>query len=311
MSHLFEGNISSIRCKNRYTTHFETGMIVLLYRMSHPRCLCPEMEQLLKMRKSKLSSIIHTFSAALHKFATPFLNGAVLWHHQMPYYAQLVEQKTNGLMDCVWGFIDGPIRKTARPIYHQRSVYTRFKKYHGVKFQSFTVTDGFIAYLRGPWPAQTHDAQMLRELHLMEELEDIMPANGGAVVYTLYGDLAYAQSIYLLGGFWKPPAGSDKAMISRHMSSVRITVEWGYGDIVDKWKFLDFCSAMKIFEMPIGEFYTNGAFLSNICNCLYGNKTQQYFGAIQLTLDEYFDLVMEGTRDKTSTTTDDEASMQI
>ena len=207
MRHLFEGNESSIRCENRYTTHFETGMIVLLYRMLRPWRLRPEMEQSLKMRKSKLSSIIHTFSVALYKFATPFLNGAVLWHQRMPYYAQLVEQKTNGLMDCVWGFIDGTIRKTARPIYHQRSVYTRFKKCHDVKFQSITVLDGFIAYLRGPWPAQTHDAQMLCESHLMEELEDIMPANGAAVVYALYGNLAYVQSIYLLGGFRKPPAG--------------------------------------------------------------------------------------------------------
>ena len=158
MRHLFEGNINSIQCENRYTTHFETGMIVLLYRMSWPWRLQPEMEQSLKMRKSKLSSIIHTFSAAVYKFATPFLNGAILWHHRMPYYTQLIEQKTDGLMDCVWGFIDGTIRKTARPIYHQRSVYTRFKKCHGVMFQSVTVPDGFIAYLRGPWPAQTHDS---------------------------------------------------------------------------------------------------------------------------------------------------------
>ena len=92
------------------------------------------------------------------------------------------------------------------------------------------------------------------------------------------------------------------------MSSVRITVEWGFGDIVDKWKFLDFRSAMKIFEMPVGEFYTNGAFLSNICNCLYGNKMQQYFGAVQLTLDEYSDLVVAETSDKTSSTTNDEES---
>ena len=93
----------------------------------------------------------------------------------------------------------------------------------------------------------------------MEELADIMPANSASAVYALYGDLAYAQSIYLLGGFQKPPAGSDEALFNRHMSSVRIMVEWGFGDIVDKWKFLDFRSAMKIFEMPVGEFYTNGA----------------------------------------------------
>ena len=100
-----------------------------------------------------------------------------------------------------------------------------------------------------------------------------MPANGNGMVYAMYGDLAYVQSIYLLSGFWKPPTGSDEALFNRQMSSIQITVEWGFGDVVEKWKFLDFCSAMKIFEMPIAEFYTNGAFLSNICNCLNRNKT--------------------------------------
>ena len=72
MRHLFEGNIHSIKCENRYNTHFETGIIVLLYRMSRPRHLHPDMEQSLRMRKSKLSSIIHTFSTALYQYATPF-----------------------------------------------------------------------------------------------------------------------------------------------------------------------------------------------------------------------------------------------
>ena len=76
------------------------------------------MEQSLKTRKSKLSPIIHTFSTALYQFASPFLNDVTLWHHQMPYYAALIEQKTEGLMDCVWGFIDGTIRRMARLIPH-------------------------------------------------------------------------------------------------------------------------------------------------------------------------------------------------
>ena len=73
---------------------------------------------------------------------------------------------------------------------------------------------------------------------------------------------------FLIGGFQKPSTGSDEALFNRPMSSVCITVEWGFGDIVEKWKFMDFCSAMKIFEMPVANYYTNGAFLSNICNCL-------------------------------------------
>ena len=101
-----------------------------------------------------------------------------------------------------------------------------------------------------------------------------IPTNGNGVVCAMYVYLAYTQSIYLLCGFRKPPTGSDEALFNRQMSFVRITVEWGFRYEVEKWKFRDFLSAMKIFEMPIAEFYTNGTFLSNICNCLYGNKTQ-------------------------------------
>ena len=135
-----------------------------------------------------------------------------------------------------------------------------------------------------------------------------MPGDSNGIVYAMYRDLAYAQSIYLLRGFWKPPTGSDEALFNRQMSSVQITVEWGFADVV---KFLDFCSEMKIFKMPVVEFYTNGAFLRNICNCLYGNKTQHYFGAVQLMLDENLDLIVEKTSDKTETTINNDVSMLI
>ena len=228
----------------------------------------------------------------------------------MPYYAMLIKQKMEGLMDCIWGFIDGTIRRTARPLYHQRSIYTHFKKCHGVKFQSVTVPEGFIACLQGPWPSKTHDAHMLCDSGLIQKLEVNMPANDNGMVYAMYGDLAYVQSIYLLGGFWKPTTGSDKALFNRQMSSVQTSAEWGFRDVVEKWKFLDFCSVMKIFELPVAEFYTNGAFLSSICNCLYGNKTQQYFGAVQLMLDEYLDLIVEETSDEAESTVDnDDVSM--
>ena len=83
----------------------------------------------------------------------------------------LIKQKTEGLMDCIWGFIDGTIRRTARPLYHQRSIYTHFKKWHDIKFQSVNVPTGFIACLQGPCPSKTHDAHMLHDLGLLEKLE--------------------------------------------------------------------------------------------------------------------------------------------
>ena len=61
---------------------------------------------------------------------------------------------------------------------------------------------------------------MLHDSELLEKLEVNMPRDGTGVVYAMYGDSAYTQSIYLLGGFQKPPAGSDEALFYRQMSSV-------------------------------------------------------------------------------------------
>ena len=74
-----------------------------------------------------------------------------------------------------------------------------------------------------------------------------MPHEGDSTICTLYGDLAYAQSIYLIGEFCNADVGTDEALYNRIMSSVRITVEWGFGAIIEQWKFLDFLQNMKIF----------------------------------------------------------------
>ena len=80
-------------------------------------------------------------------------------------------------------------------------MYTRFKKCHVSKFQSVFVPDGFIACLFGPVPAKTHNSRLLRESELLQQLEHIMPPTHATTIYSLYGDLAYPQSVYLVGGF--------------------------------------------------------------------------------------------------------------
>ena len=189
----------------------------------------------------------------------------------MPYYSQLISNKTRGIATNIWGFIDSTIRKTCRPIYHQHLVYTRFKKCHGLKFQSVLIPDGFIACLYGPVPAKTHDARLLCESQLLEQLQTVMPEDGINPIYALYGDLAYAQSAYVVGGFRNVDTNSDEAAYNRLLSSVCITVEWGFAELIEHWKFLDFQSAMKIFQCPVAQYYINAAFLSNIQNCLLGS----------------------------------------
>ena len=77
------------------------------------------------------------------------------------------------------------------------------------------------------------------------------------------------------------------------MSSVHIIVEWGYCKIIEQWKFLDFCQAMRIFQSPVAQDYINTAFPSNLLNCMIGNKTRNYFDAQQITIEEYLALVTQ------------------
>ena len=76
-------------------------------------------------------------------------------------FCVFIQNKTDGVAENMWGFIEGTIHTTSRPVYHQRVVFTQFKKCHGLKFKSVLVPDGFIACLYGPVPAKTHDAKLL------------------------------------------------------------------------------------------------------------------------------------------------------
>ena len=128
----------------------------------------------------------------------------------------------------------------------------------------------------------------------MEQLRTTMPDdNSNGPIYILYGDLAYPQSPHLLGGYRNVVNGTDEAQFNRLMSSVRITVEWGYCEIIEQWKFLDFCQAMRIFQLLVAQYYINAPFLSNLRNCMIGNKTRNYFDAQQMSIQQYIALVPE------------------
>ena len=56
-----------------------------------------------------ISAIIKTFSEALYNVAINYMVNPNIWHHRMPYYAELISNKTGGVARDIWGFIDGTI----------------------------------------------------------------------------------------------------------------------------------------------------------------------------------------------------------
>jgi hypothetical protein len=286
-----DGEKESIRCINDYKCPWETGFLILLYRLHRPTRIRPDMENYFGMRRSHISAVIKTMTKIVYQIALPYLSDPSIFHNRMPLYAQKIREKSNLEQISIWGFIDGTLRKTCRPSYFQKLLYSGHKRCHGIKFQSVYCPDGIMALLFGPINGNRHDSFMLAKSGLLDQLEDLMPENGADPIYCLYGDPAYPQSRHLFGGFRNPPAGSAQAQWNTMMSKVRECVEWGFGDIVRYWSFLDFKASIKVFQSPVAKYYVIAAFLNNIRASYHGNETCAYFDCEPMSLDEYLGLV--------------------
>ena len=196
----------AIICANGYSCPYESGLLMVLYRMSRPRRISPDMERFSHWRKSKISAVLQTFFASLYRVAMQYLSDPSIFQHRFQFYADLISKESNAGLDLkVWGFIDGTLRKTCRPTLFQKQMYSGHKRCHGIKFQSVVTPDGLVALLFGPIEGSRHDSHMLNESGLLDQLNNIMPVGPQhPPVYSLYGDPAYPQSLHLLGGFRNP-----------------------------------------------------------------------------------------------------------
>jgi nuclease HARBI1 len=171
-------------------------------------------------------------------------------------------------------------------------LYTKYIRGHGLKFETVQTPEGFVAWIKGPYPAPRGDARIFREGGLLDQLRSIMPADGtNGTIFSLYGDLAYPQSSWMMRGYINAESGSAEARFNTIMSSVRIAVEWSYSMVTRSWSFLSFRDSMRIFKCPVAQYYINGVFLSNLRTSIYGNQTAEYFGVTPMCLEEYLSLV--------------------
>ena len=205
-------------------------------------------------------------------------------------------------LEQCFGFIDGTVRQIARPVINQKIMYSGHKRVHCVKFQvssvyvyawittllhmqSVTMPNGLIAHLYGPLEGRRHDAFMLSESGLQLKLRPLNAPNGDP--YVLYGDPAYGLSRNILSPFRSANLSSQEKEFNKAMSSVRVTVEWTFGKIVQYFAFLDFKKNQKILLQPVCKYYIVGALLTNCHTCLYGSTTSDFFGVQPPSLETY------------------------
>ena len=202
-------------------------------------------------------------------------------------YADAIQQVGAALDNC-WGFIDGTVRPVCRPNENQRSIYNGHKRVHSIKFQAVALPNGLVGNLFGPVEGRRHDSFMLAASGFLQELQRFSNCPVTGLPLCVYGDPAYPIRAHLqrpYKGAVLTPAQQD---FNTSMSTVRSSVEWIFGDIVNYFKFLDFKKNLKIGLSAVGKMYVTCALMQNARSILYGSVTSEYFGVNPPTLEEYF-----------------------
>ncbi|CAB3996644.1 Hypothetical predicted protein [Paramuricea clavata] len=155
-------------------------------------------------------------------------------------YGTAIHNKGAALDNC-WGFVDGTVRPICRPKRNQKDVYNEscHKRVHALKYQSVVAPNGLIANLYGPVEGKRHDSRMLTMSGLLKKLQEHSYSPTGEVL-CLYGDPAYPHRVHLQRPFLRRGALTlNQQEFNRSMSTVRVFVEWVFGDIANYFKFID------------------------------------------------------------------------
>ena len=179
------------------------------------------------------------------------------------------------------------MRPVSRPGKEQRILYNGHKKVHSIKFQSVATPSGLVANLFGPVEGKRHDSSMLAESGLLNQLQQHSWSPNGNLL-CIYGDPAYPLRPQLQAPFKGARITPIQNAWNKSMSSVRVSVEWIFGDIVNFFKFLDFKKNLKIPLSAVGKMYITCTLLQNARSCLYGSTTSTFFELDPPKLQEYF-----------------------
>ncbi|KAK3747025.1 hypothetical protein QZH41_010330 [Actinostola sp. cb2023] len=275
-------------CEQRSVCDGLEGLCMLLRRFTYP-CRYSDLIPRFGKPVPVISMVTNTVMQWIydnHHHRITGWNAALLDPVSLQQYADAVHRKGAALDNC-FGFIDGTVRPICRPGQSQRIVYNGHKRVHALKFQSVTLPNGMIAQLYGPVEGKMHDAGMLMNSGLLNQLQQNAVSPAGHPL-CLYGDPAYPLRVHLQAPFRNAILTPQMQQFNASMSAVRTSVEWLFGDIISYFKFLDYKKNLKIGLSSIGEMYVVCAILRNAMTCLYNNQTSDFFNIEPPTIQEYF-----------------------
>ena len=178
---------TNFTCSNGTIVSAQEALCIVLRRLAYPNRL-GDLTPIFGRSKEEISMIVNVAIDDIYENYGHLLidlNQQWLSRDNLRMFADAIHQKGAPLTKC-WGFIDGTVRPICRPSTLQREVYSGHKRVHGLKFQSVQAPNGIIANMLGPMEGRRHDAAMLAESGLLNQLQDLVDIDGEA--FYLYGD---------------------------------------------------------------------------------------------------------------------------
>lgn len=274
---------STLITRERTRTNSTEGLAIMLRRLSYPNRLF-DLVRIFGRSDSGLCNIALHFALIVSRQLAAVLDLDVArLATKLPAFKAAVAKL--GPMDSVWAFIDGTARPCARPTKNQRQMYSGHKKQHVIKFQALITPDGIIPHLFGPAEGRRHDMFLLRHSRLCEKLAMHPDVFRGSVIY---GDPGYRVDDFIVAPFRKARLSDVEQEFNKKMSAARVSVEHGFGRVVNLFTFLELKRAIKLGLSPIASFYRTGVIFTNFRTILDGgNQTTVKYGVSPPTLDEY------------------------
>jgi hypothetical protein len=284
--------LEGLRYRNRLKASPEKAFCLVLYRLSAPNRF---KENLAMFGRSRAYQSIIFNDVVCHlasRYKTKmFWDPRRLTIDRLRMYAQAIG--ACGGVSSVWGFIDGTQRGICRPSEDQREWYSGYKKAHTIKYQAIMTPDGIISHIAGPYEGRLGDWGAWKASEFATVLRGLLDPLLEEERLYLYGDPAYSCSYGVIGAYKATVSAGltpEQQGFNRDMSALRISVEHGFGKVMNLWRFNAFSRDLKIGLSPVAAYFIVAVLLTNIHTSLRGSQTSVQFNMQPPPLDEYLRL---------------------
>ena len=196
--------------RNRGRVSVIEATVIVLARLSSTATWSTLAELLGGLHVSRYKMLFAEMIQAVHDHWFNRLTDVRRYEAHMDDWRAVIEDNTDASPRLV-GFLDGTWLDVPRPMGDdalQRSLYNRYHRGHGLKFQSLVAPNGLILDLYGPVAGRHSDSTMLARSGLEAKLHTISGNLGYTIV--VYADSAYAASEHVMRGLKRNMMHTDR-----------------------------------------------------------------------------------------------------